>query len=402
MPKPLQLDLTDKQRAELIDLRNHHHKPYIRERAAALLKIADGQSANQVAKGGLLKKRWHVTVGRWVERFKSKGAEGLKIKSGRGRKPSYRSKHQKPEEAKEEVQHLVNRAPEQLNQVGSRWKLETVRKACDWMGDLSLSGVWRVLDHLGIALKRGRDHVHSPDPNYVEKLADIVAALDQAVNSNGRIVFVFNDEYTFYRQPSLGRDYGPVGSEHQPLALRSLRSNNSGRIVSGLNAVTGQTTSLIASKINLNQMVKFYQALRTDYPDAETIYVAEDNWPVHHHPDVLAALEPQRTRWELPVPPNWPKEPSKKAKRLNLPIQLLPLPTYASWCNPIEKLWRWLKQELMHLHRHADDWQKLKEKIKEFLDRFREGSEELLRYVGLTPNSKLYGAVIAAVSSCRI
>ena len=37
-----------------------------------------------------------------------------------------------------------------------------------------------------------------------------------------------------------------------------------------------------------------------------------------------------------------------------LPIQLVPLPTYASWCNPIEKLWRQLRQELLHLHRFAD------------------------------------------------
>lgn len=402
MPKQLQLDLTDRQRAELIDLRDHHEKPYIRERAAALLKIADGQSANQVAKGGLLKKRLHVTVGRWVERFRKKGAEGLKIKSGRGRKPSYSSKHQKLEEAKEEVQHLITRAPEQLDQEGNRWKLETIRNACPWMSDLTLSGVWRVLDQLEITLKRGRDHVHSPDPNYVQKLDDIVAAYEEALKSNGRIVFVFSDEFTFYRQPSLARDYRPVGSEHQPLALRSLRSDTSGRIVSGLNAVTGQTTSLVAGKISINQMVKFHQALRADYPNAETIYVAEDNWPVHHHPDVLAALEPQRTRWELPVPPSWPKEMSKKAKRLDLPIQLLPLPTYASWCNPIEKFWRLLNEDILHLHRLADDWQKLKEKVKEFLDRFREGSKDLLRYVGLTPNSKLYGAVIAAVSCCRI
>jgi hypothetical protein len=39
----------------------------------------------------------------------------------------------------------------------------------------------------------------------------------------------------------------------------------------------------------------------------------------------------------------------------------------------------------------------LKQKIKEFLDRFQKGSKELLRYVGLTPNSKLYGAVLAAI-----
>jgi transposase len=262
---------------------------------------------------------------------------------------------------------------------------------------LTISGVWRVLDRLGIGLKRGRDHLHSPDPYYVEKLADIVAILKKAANSNGRVVIVFADEFSFYRQPSVARDYCAVGSRSQPLAQRSYHPDHVWRIVGGLNALSGKMTSLMTSKVSLSQMVKFLRALRNAYPRAKVIYLVVDNWPIHYHPDVLAALAPQQTRWELKVPASWPTEPSRKAKRLNLPIQLLPLPTYASWCNPIEKLWRWLKQELLHLHTYADDWQMLKQKVKEFLDRFRKGSKELLRYVGLTPNSKLYGAVLAAI-----
>jgi len=30
-----------------------------------------------------------------------------------------------------------------------------------------------------------------------------------------------------------------------------------------------------------------------------------------------------------------------------LPIQIVQLPTYASWTNPIEKLWRKLKAEMV-------------------------------------------------------
>jgi len=32
---------------------------------------------------------------------------------------------------------------------------------------------------------------------------------------------------------------------------------------------------------------------------------------------------------------------------------LVPLPTYGSWTGPIERLWRWLKQEVLHLHSYA-------------------------------------------------
>jgi hypothetical protein len=67
-----------------------------------------------------------------------------------------------------------------------------------------------------------------------------------------------------------------------------------------------------------------------------------------------------------------------------LPIQLLNLPTYASWLNPIEKLWGWLKQDVLHLHCQSDDWPHLKTRVAEFLDQFMAPSPDLLRYVGLS------------------
>jgi len=67
-----------------------------------------------------------------------------------------------------------------------------------------------------------------------------------------------------------------------------------------------------------------------------------------------------------------------------LPIQLVLLPTYASWCNPIEKLWRKLKQAVLHLHRRASDLKALRLLVTEFLQQFAAGSSELLRYVGLS------------------
>ncbi|MDQ2694834.1 MAG: transposase [Pseudomonadota bacterium] len=112
-------------------------------------------------------------------------------------------------------------------------------------------------------------------------------------------------------------------------------------------------------RLTLSLRVQFYCALRAAFPDAEGIYVIQDNWPVHTHPDVLLALEAQQTRWPWHRPPSGPTEPSAAAVKrwghLQLPIQIVPLPTYASWCNPIEKLWRKLRQKLTHLHPWADD-----------------------------------------------
>jgi len=89
------------------------------------------------------------------------------------------------------------------------------------------------------------------------------------------------------------------------------------------------------------------------------------------------------------TPGNWPTEASAAARRkwgaLHLPIQLIPLPSYASWCNPIEKVWRKLRQELGHLHPWADDLDRLRAALDAWGARYAAPSPDLLHYVGLGP-----------------
>lgn len=89
MPRPLEIHLTDAQRTALIDARDHHSKPYIREQAAAILRVADRRSVRQVAAAGILKPRRRETVKLWVDRFLADGIAGLLVKRGRGRKSAF-------------------------------------------------------------------------------------------------------------------------------------------------------------------------------------------------------------------------------------------------------------------------------------------------------------------------
>ena len=70
-------------------LRDHAPQPYLRERAAALIKVDDGQSAAPVARLGLLRPRKPDTVYAWLGRFVIDGLEGLQIRAGHGRKPAF-------------------------------------------------------------------------------------------------------------------------------------------------------------------------------------------------------------------------------------------------------------------------------------------------------------------------
>jgi hypothetical protein len=89
MASRVRLELSDEQHRQLVNLRDHCPKPYVREKAAALLKMADGATATWVGAHGLLKPHRHRTLTRWAERFLAEGPEGLFVREGRGRKPAF-------------------------------------------------------------------------------------------------------------------------------------------------------------------------------------------------------------------------------------------------------------------------------------------------------------------------
>ena len=284
---------------------------------------------------------------------------------------------------------VVRRAPRLLGVERTRWTLAAVGEAVPWLAGHSAGGVRRVLDGLDVVLKRGREHVHSPDRGYADTRAAVAACLAEARAAGGRVVALFQDEVTLHRQPSLARAYAARGRD-QPLAERSLRGDAPARIVGVLDALDGRVLFRRRGELGVPALVGFYREVAAAYPGAERIDVVLDNWPVHFHPDLLAALGPQACPFPFPRPASWPAEPSPEAVRkwggLNLPIRLVPLPTYASWLNPIEKLWRWLRQEVVHLHPWADALPALHAAVDRFLARFAAGAAacaDLLRYVGL-------------------
>lgn len=194
--------------------------------------------------------------------------------------------------------------------------------------------------------------IHSPDPDYHHKWKAILQAFMDAVNHPDEVVLVFLDEFSYYRQPTLACAYHATGNT-LPFAVQVARSNTRTRLLAVLNGLTGKVTYLQRSKIGVLALQEFYQQVRTDYPQAKRIYVVQDNWPVHKLPEVLQSLQDN-------------------------PLIPLFLPTYASWLNPIEKLWRWLKQDVLHLHPLSHDLETLRTQVRNFLDAFTAGSDSLL------------------------
>jgi hypothetical protein len=85
MPKRRYLVLSESDQAELEHIVRRDDRPYMRERASALLQIADGQSAQWVSQHGLLRRRKPDTVIGWLNAYEQGGVAALVHKPRRKR-----------------------------------------------------------------------------------------------------------------------------------------------------------------------------------------------------------------------------------------------------------------------------------------------------------------------------
>jgi len=252
---------------------------------------------------------------------------------------------------------VLHQSPRRYGLARTRWRLQDLGRVLKWLEGCSAPGIYKVLKRLGFSRKRAMNFIHSPDPDYARKWKAILQAYLEAVNHPDEVVMVFLDEFSYYRQPTLAYAYHPTGNT-LPYALQVARSNTRTRLVAVLNALTGKVTFLQRSVIGVLALQVFYRQVRAAYPQAKIIYIVQDNWPVHKLPEVVQAMQDHG-------------------------LTPLFLPTYASWLNPIEKLWRWLRQDILHLHTLPNDLETLRSQVRDFLDSFSSGSDPLLRYVGL-------------------
>ena len=226
------------------------------------------------------------------------------------------------------------------------------------------------LTRLGIHLRQGRPQLYSPDPDYEAKEQRLLEVLSEA-GTDDEIVALFLDELTYYHWPLPASDWAEMDGP-PPQAERDNPGEKKYRIVGALNAQTGRVTYRQAYKIDRWQFIRFLSQVAQEYPDAKFIYIVLDNWPVHLAEDVIAALE--------------------KEDELSR-IELVFLPTYSPWLNPIEKLWGWLKDDVLKMHRLAGQWDEVKQRVTTFLEQFAEGSDILIYRVGLAGDGKLAQAV---------
>lgn len=288
------------------------------------------------------------------------------------------------EEVSREVEDTLRQTPWNFGIMRSRWTLDALRQQVEALNGYSLSGVHRLLRRMEWYPKRAVLKLHSPDALYQEKREHVLEMRKRVVSTPNEEVFYF-DSMSVEFEPSVKRGYGKVGEEHPQIDVGQV---NKGRqtYMGALQVSRGEVTASRAKGCRRQDLLQFWEQLCERYSTHRRLWIVLDNAPVHFHPDVLRKLEPQLWPWEYPVPPNWAPFCEHDRVSQPLPIQLVPLPTYSPWLNPIEKLWRLLRQRVVHNFPDIDSPTLLLERIDSFFQALSHGDNDLLHYVGLLPN----------------
>jgi transposase len=231
------------------------------------------------------------------------------------------------------------------------------------MARLSLPAVCKCLRRFDLRYKRGRSHVHSPDPLYNEKLQAIASGLDLAIQAPREVVFLYMDEHTANVRPRPGGSYEPRGAKGRKATGKTSKVI---RLAGALDVVSGQVIVRRRATFPVQEIYRFFYHVEQHYPDARVIYIALDNWPVHFHGYVRDNLA-----------------------RIKSKIRLLPLPTYAPWTNPIEKFWLKLNREFMNQHPYGREEKAFRDALDLWLDKHREESPALLHELGVLSRGSL-------------
>ena len=316
----LKLRLSGRHRQQLERTARTHKKPQVREKAAAVLKVANGQSVSLVAKTGLLTSRHRSAVYEWIDQYFTHGIDAWEQNRERCRKIS-------AEQQEELFEIVTTKSPEYFGADQSRWTLTLLRQKVSFLSVYkSLSGLFYLLSALRLAWIRCRDVVESVNPLKFYKIRRNRRILGYVRKHPDKAVMLFLDEFSIYRQPLKGKAWAQKGT--QPKNRRSRSSNTRFRIVGAINAVSGELIFGSGSKITVVKLCEFLETLRETSPNRR-IYLVLDNWHnVHNHPKTVAKLE-------------------------KLGIIALWQPLYMPQSNPIERLWLRLSEEILRIHRFS-------------------------------------------------
>jgi len=267
------------------------------ERARILVRAAAGQDNEEIAEEmGLCRQ----TVGRWRERFRAEGIDGLEDRPRSGR----------PARILAPAIHAIVRLTTQSTPVAAtHWSTRTLAP----FTAVSPSTVGRIWRAHGLKPHRVKSFKLSNDPRFAEKLTDVVNLYHHP--PEGAVVIAVDEKCQIQAldrtQPGLPWKKGRCGT-----MTHDYKRHGTTTLFAGMNIADGSLISTFMPTHNHQDWIRFLKLIHKQTPRDKDVHLILDNYSAHKTPEVLAWL--------------------KKHPRFHLHFT----PTSSSWLNQVERFFR--------------------------------------------------------------
>lgn len=288
--------LTDEERVELTRLaRSKLSSVRLAQRAQIVLLAADGmQNKDIAAQLGVSRGQ----VARWRGRYAQKRLAGIERDLPRGAPP-----------VKVDVERLVELTTQTKPEAATHWSTRTMAEKLN-VSAASISRHWRangLKPHLVQTFKISRD------PNFVEKLEDIVGLY---ISPPEHALVLCCDEKSQVQALDRTQPGLPLKKGRAETMTHDYKRNGTTTLFAALNILDGQVIGQCQQRHTHVEWLKFLKKIERETPKDKTLHLIADNYATHKHPTVQKWLS--------------------KHPRFHMHFT----PTSASWLNMVERFFR--------------------------------------------------------------
>jgi len=282
-------ELSRRSRATTVSVRD-------RRRAEIILLSTQGVTQQRIAEQLGISR---LAVNRWVGRFARGRLEGLRDRSGRGRKPWL------PVAA---VQQVLDQAVTPPSDLG-RWSCRTMARAAG-ISPASVQRLWaanEIKPHLSRTFKL------SNDKRFEEKFWDVIGLY---LNPPDKALVLCCDEKSQCQALERTQPGLPLGIGHIRTKTHDYLRHGTLTLFAALNYLEGRLISRLAVRHRHQEWLAFLKIIDRETPADLAIHIIADNYATHKHPAV--------TRW------------LERHPRFHMHYT----PTSSSWMNLVERFFR--------------------------------------------------------------
>jgi transposase len=312
-------------------------------RIMAVLAVIDGHRFSLIAS---ILKICDESVRIWMKKFLLKGPAGLKSGKPTGRKPKLTKKQKKL------LKDIIIKGPSEAGFTGACWRSPMIQDLIHKKFNVfySTNYISQLLKNMGLSYQKGKFVSDHKDPEKRKKWLEKTWPEIYRTAKEKKAFVLFGDEASFPQWGSLSYTWGERGV--QPV-VKTSGNRKSYKVFGLIDYFTGRFFFKgHEGRLNSGSYIAFLKEVLSK--TRKHIILIQDGASYHRSQAVKEFFKERSGR-----------------------ITVYRLPSYSPDYNPIEKLWKKIKEKEVHLH-YFPTFESLKNRVEEGLLRFTDLKNEIL------------------------